>query len=125
MGPGFEGKPVEYLSISNAQLLVATDIPPTGGERFSEWVEDWETFIDVMNYSYPKDRVAVVTHNRNIQYLYSRRSCGCFSPKLYDVAGPGFLSVHYYKDGYIAPWSERSFPPGLYLIRHGETAWGT
>ncbi len=124
MGPFFEGEPVDYLSISNAQLLIATDMTPTGGEKFSEWLEDWMTFIHVMDYSYPNDRVAVVTHNRNIQTLYSMHN-GEFNQKLYDVEGPGFLTVHAYNRGNIEPWGGVGFPPGLYLIRHAETAWGT
>ncbi len=124
MGPMFEGKPITELSISNAQLMIATDMTPTGGEKFSEWLDDWMTFIHVMDYSYPNERVAVVTHNRNIQTLYSMHN-GEFNQKLYDVPGPSFLTVHVYNRGHIEPWGEVGFPPGLYIIRHGETAWGT
>ena len=123
MGPGFEGKPVDYLSISNAQLLIATDMTPTGGEKFSEWLDDWITFVDVMDYSYPTDRVAVVTHNRNIQTLYSHHG-GQFYQKLYDVEGPSFLTVHVYNRGHIELWGGVSFLPGLYFIRHAETSFG-
>ena len=127
MSPGFEGELVTEESIALAQLYVKFDWVDGDGERFSEWYEDWMTFIHVWNRSYPYDRVAVVTHNRNIQALYATLPVPGlpFSRSLYDAEGPGFLSVHYYKDGHIAPWTERAFPPGLYLIRHGETAFGT
>ena len=125
MGPTFEGEPITEGSIARAQLGISVDHKFPGGERFSKWFGDWMTFITVMDYSYPKDRVAVVTHNRNIQSLYATLPGYGFYQPHYDVEGPGFLSVHFYDRGWIAPWGGTNFPPGLYLIRHGETAWGT
>ena len=78
------------------------------------------------NLTYGFAAVGIVTHNRNIQYLYSLHE-GEFIYKLYDVEGPGFCSVHYFdqRTGHIAPWGGKGVPRGIYLIRHGETSFGT
>ena len=124
MGPEFEGQEITPVSLAKAQFYSsqAQFVAPDGGESFFAWSTRWTEFIDDLDR--PSLPTGVVTHNRNIQYLYSRHN-GRFYPKLYDVTGPDFLSVHVYQDGYIAPWDGRTMVNCLYLIRHANTSWGT
>lgn len=122
MGWQFEGKEITDESLAHAESLVKHPFDaPMGGECFSSWYEHWIQWINGLR----QDKaIGVVTHNRNIQALYSTHN-GKFFYNLYNVIGPDFLSVHYYKDGSVAPWGEVGVPTGIYLIRHGETEYGT
>jgi broad specificity phosphatase PhoE len=123
MGPQFEGRPITPEGIRHAQFLaVHPDMCPIHGEPFGTWYEHWTKWIDQLDSN--GLRVGVITHNRNIQALYSRRD-GEFDPELYNRVGPGPLSVHTFSGGIVAPWDELSVPPGVYLVRHAETSFGT
>jgi broad specificity phosphatase PhoE len=123
MGPQFEGWPITRESLRHAQFLVNNNhICPVGGEPFWWWYRDWTDWIDRLHSG--GLRVGVVTHNRNIQALYSRHGA-VFSPRLYDRVGPEPLSVHVFSGGAVAPWGGRCTPPGIYLIRHAPTSFGT
>jgi broad specificity phosphatase PhoE len=126
MGELFEGREITEESLALARWYIQYDYhaAPRGGESFHDWAMRWYTWISHLNCGYAA--VGVVTHNRNIQYLYARQH-GWFSYQMYDCIGPDFLSVHYYDPhtGHIAPWGGRSVPRGIYLIRHAETEYGT
>lgn len=123
MGPEFEGQEITEESLRRAQHLVCNpDLVPPGGEPFRNWYTDWTNWIDSL-----KDgglRVGVVTHNRNIQALYSRRG-GVFDPAAYDCVGPDPLSVHRFSGEAVTPWDGGPVTPGIYLIRHAPTLFGT
>ena len=123
MGPQFEGQEITEGTLKAAQFLACNPhICPIGGEAFGWWYERWTKWIDRL-----KDgrlKVGVITHNRNLQVLYSRHG-GCFYPKLYDCVGPSPLSVHVFSRGAAAPWGGCAQPPGVYIIRHAPTLWGT
>lgn len=126
MGSEFEGHTISRASLDRARHFVR-DNPckiPTGGESFVSWATDW--LLWVRNLPIGHAAVGVVTHNRNIQFLYAFQY-GEFRYKLYDCDGPDFCSVHVYdqKTGAIAPWGGKSVPKGLYLIRHADTEFGT
>lgn len=125
MGWLFEGHSIteESLDMARVYIRYANNIPP-GGESFRRWSMRWMEWLECLQIGFAS--VGIVTHNRNIQYLYSIHG-GHFEYKLYDCDGPGFNSVHYYNRdlGLIAPWNGRGTPNGLYLLRHGETEWGT
>ena len=126
MGPLFEGHEITPESIINSQWQVENPwIFPLGGEQFGRWLWDWKEWISMvdMDRLLVRERKGVVTHNRNIQALYSRHS-DTFYPKLYNAVGPSPLTVHVYSKGHIAPWNGKDVP-GLYLIRHAPTEWGT
>jgi broad specificity phosphatase PhoE len=126
MGPEFQGKPITKDSLARARDYITTNhgSHPPGGESFNDWYGDWMTFLAVQEYAHFGKKVGIVTHNRNIQTVYSIQG-GQFSYKLYDCEGPGFLSVHVVDRGEIAPWNEKEIRPGIYLIRHAATSWGT
>jgi broad specificity phosphatase PhoE len=123
MGKGFEGRPITHSSIQWAQWMVehpAVSLDPTG-EPWGTWYRAWMEWLAKV----PCDgKIGVVTHNRSIQALYATTPTG-FDPKLYNVDGPGFCTVHVYRQGQIAAWDGGTLTNGLYLIRHGETFWGT
>lgn len=122
MGPCFEGHPITRLSINFAQWLAENpEITPQGGESFGDWYEQWIKWMSDLDASSP---IGVVTHNRSIQALYSSIH-GHFDPQTYNADGPDFLTVHRYKNGYIEPWDGSILQPGIYVVRHGPTAWGT
>lgn len=125
MGPTFEGQEITEDSLAASRLYVNHPgwVPP-GGESFGAWYLPWMTWLDAVEHQAGIDPVGVVTHNRNIQAVYAT-SGGVFRPRLYDVPGPDFLSVHYYRGGKLTPWNGYSLDPGIFLIRHGETGWGT
>jgi broad specificity phosphatase PhoE len=123
MGQMFEGREITEVSLDLAKYYVRNPYArPPGGETFAVWAFRWKSWIESLNPGYAA--VGVVTHNRNIQYLYSLYE-GKFCPHLYDVDGPDFCTVHVYRDGHIAPWGGKHVPNGIYLIRHGETEYGT
>ena len=126
MGSLFEGREIDEDSLQMARWYIKENIDavPPGGEKFRRWIEDWMFWIKFLEIGH--SAVGIVTHNRNIQYLYSIFN-GRFEYKLYDCRGPDFNSVHYYDrhTGSIAPWGRNDIPKGIYLIRHGETEWGT
>ena len=123
MGTQFEGKEITEESIRHAQCLVSNPWDcPYDGEPFGRWYEMWLAWISRVQHG--GKAIGVVTHNRNIQALYATHEGGLV-PRLYNVDGPGFLTVHVYDRGHIAPWGGRWVPPGIYLIRHGETSFGT
>lgn len=122
MGRKFEGNPITRESIRHAQWLVENPrVRPDGGETFWGWRRHWTHFLASLK---PDRKIGVVTHNRNIQLLYSMR-CGRFDPKKYNCDGPPFCSVHVYDGHSICAWDGSPLTPGIYLIRHGETEWGT
>lgn len=124
MGPLFEGKDITPKSLLEAQFLVENPtIVPDQGESFGQWCNSWTNWIQTMD-AFNEGSTGIVTHNRNIQALYSFHNA-IFYPHLYNVKGPAPLSVHYYYNGLIAPWNYRETPPGLYLIRHAPTNFGT
>ncbi len=123
MGPDFEGKEITEESLDRCRYLVKIEYRPFGGESFGGWYCDWTSWLDSIEQQ-PIRKVGIVTHNRNIQALYSRHN-GVFYPHLYDVDGPSFLTVHVYSKGHIAPWNGKAVPPGIYILRHCETEWGT
>jgi len=126
MGNLFEGRPITEDSLRMARWYIQGNQygQPPGGETFAKWQDRWLRFMLSLTFGWAA--VGVVTHNRNIQYLYSLHE-GEFIYKFYDVDGPGFCSVHYFdqRTGLIAPWGGKWVPRGIYLIRHGETSWGT
>lgn len=122
MGPGFEGWPITPEGLRHAQYLVEHPKKvPTDGESFLSWYTHWTDWVDALD---PQGRTwGVVTHNRNIQALYSRVN-GWFDPKVYNCVGPEPLSVHKFSEGVLTPW-DGTVTSGIYLIRHAETEWGT
>ncbi len=123
MGPFFEGREITEHNIDIAQTFVENPhVSPLGGESFGRWLTNWMQWLTTLN---PYLRIAVVTHNRNIQALLSFQG-NTFVPKLYNVPGPDFLDIYYTNfSGLIDEWNSRDNPPGIYLIRHVETEWGT
>lgn len=123
MGPMFEGKEITASSLRDAQWYVENwSVFPYFGKSFRSWYTSWLNWINDLKEA-PVERVGIVTHNRNIQALYSTHN-GVFYPKLYNAEGPEPLSVHVYQNGYVAPWNGVS-RPGIYLIRHAPTLFGT
>lgn len=125
MGYLFEGREITEESLKLAGYYVQNPYgKPPGGETFHHWSMMWEEFLGSLVHGWAA--VGIVTHNRNIQYLYSLHR-GEFIYKLYDCVGPAPCSVHVYEPhtGAIAPWGGNDVPRGIYLIRHGETEWGT
>ena len=125
MGSLFEGREITEDSLTLARYYIQNpDAKPPGGESFHRWAYPWSFWIRTLRVGFAA--VGVVTHNRNIQYLYAYQT-GRFLYKTYDCNGPDFCSVHYYdqKRGHIAPWGGNRVPRGIYLIRHGETEFGT
>jgi broad specificity phosphatase PhoE len=126
MGPEFEGKAITDASLDNCRFYVRNaGIDPPGGEAFYLWYTLWMRWLNSLEYGYAA--VGVVTHNRNIQAVYSTDRWGFFRPHMYDVVGPDYCTVHVYDQhtGEIAPWGGNDVPRGIYLIRHGETDFGT
>lgn len=126
MGHTFQGKEITPSSILRAQDYATRKMfsCPPDGESFVDWSLRWHRFVRIVDMLAEDIRIGVVTHNRNIQYLYSIHG-EQFYPKLYDVVGPDFLSVHVYHNGMIAPWIGNSSVSGLFITRHVETSWGT
>ena len=125
MGPEFEGEEIDRNSLDRARWFIFSRRTPLKGEPFWSWLRDWMNYLDVTEGQRPPNsKIGIVTHNRNIQVLYAMGPDG-FKYPVYDCDGPNFLSVHYYQDCHIAPWNGRNLPSGIYLIRHGETSWGT
>lgn len=125
MGHLFEGQEINEESIELARHYVQNpDVLPPGGEKFLDWSLRWYFWIRNLRFGFAS--VGVVTHNRNIQYLYAIQH-GSFKYHMYDCHGPDFCSVHVYdqRHGWIEPWGGKNVPRGLYLIRHGETSYGT
>jgi broad specificity phosphatase PhoE len=125
MGSLFEGREINKNSLTLARYYIQNPKgKPPGGEAFCTWFSHWLGWIQALKVGFAA--VGVVTHNRNIQYLYARQT-GNFLYKVYDCDGPDFCSVHYYdpKRKHIAPWGGSGVPRGIYLIRHGATSWGT
>jgi broad specificity phosphatase PhoE len=125
MGPAFEGNPITAESVRHAQWFAEHPHErPNGGEPFGDWYTEWLSWLNGIA-DITDSPVGVVTHNRNIQAVYSTVE-GKFVPDLYNVPGPTFLSVHEYRHRQIAPWDGGVLVRrGVYLIRHGETEWGT
>ena len=126
MGSLFQGKEITEGSLEMARWYIYGNpygIPPDG-ECFAHWRDRWINFIRWLKIGH--SATGIVTHNRNIQYLYATQR-GMLSPQIYDVPGPDFCSVHYYdqRTGHIEPWGGRNVPKGIYLIRHGKTEYGT
>jgi broad specificity phosphatase PhoE len=122
MGRAFEGHPITRQSLLWAQWYACNPQadPGHGGEPFGEWYDEWMSWLD-----FPAEaKIGVVTHNRNIQAVYSTVG-GVFRPELYNCVGPGFCTVHFYRGGRIKPWDGQTLVNGVYLIRHGETIFGT
>ena len=125
MGPAFEGHPITRLSINYAQFLAEhPEATPQGGEPFGRWYAEWMEWLsgDSLPVEYGA-KLGIVTHNRNLQAISSTVN-GHFDAGLYNCDGPGFCTVHFYKDGKLMPWNEKTLMPGVYLIRHGETSFG-
>jgi len=124
MGYLFEGHEINEDSIGMARWYITGNpdgIPP-GGESFRRWSERWMEWLNGLQIGHAA--VGIVTHNRNIQAVYASEGWRFHYP-IYDCEGPAFLSVHVLQDRHIAPWGGKHMPPGLYLIRHGQTSWGT
>lgn len=126
MGELFEGREIMEDSLKMAKWFIYgnSDGKPPRGETFNTWRDRWMWWLATLKYGF--SAIGIVTHNRNIQYLYALHR-GKFVPHMYDVHGPDFCSVHYYdrRTGEIAPWGGNNIVNGLYLIRHGETFFGT
>lgn len=123
MGSSFEGEEITEESLDLCRYYVRRlDVPPPYGDTFREWYEPWVDWINCLKVGYAA--VGIVTHNRNIQALYATHD-GIFYPHLYDVVGPDYCTVHVYDRGQIEPWGGKDVPRGIYLIRHGETDFGT
>jgi len=123
MGHLFEGREITEDSLDLARYYISKPYAlPPGGEPFCEWSNRWMNWLRNLKTGFAA--VGIVTHNRNIQYLYASQH-GHFVYKMYDVHGPDFCSVHVYSEGLCAPWGGKNVPRGLYLIRHGETNFGT
>lgn len=124
MGHLFDGRPITEESLNLARYYIVNNLAavPPGGESFARWAFHWRTWIDSLKCGYAA--VGVVTHNRNIQFLYACQY-GPFHYPIYDVSGPDFCTVHVYDRGHIAPWGGVNVPRGIYLIRHGRTSFGT
>ena len=125
MGPEFEGKEITEASLRCAQHLVEhPHYVPDGGESFGAWYDSWIRWMEwAESLTLNKLIVGVVTHNRNVQALYSTIN-GKFDAKRYNVVGPDYCSVHSYSGGEIRPWKPDR-PWGVMVIRHGETDFGT
>jgi len=123
MGELFEGREITEDSLNLARYYIQNPHgKPPRGETFHTWRTRWMGWLQSLEIGFAA--VGIVTHNRNIQYLYSLYK-GEFHYKMYDVDGPDFCTVHVYDRGHIAPWGWGHVPKGLYLIRHGETEFGT
>jgi len=125
MGELFEGREITEDSLNLARYYVENNLAkPPRGEQFATYYDRWMCFL--VNLKHGHSAVGIVTHNRNIQTVYASQY-GRFEYQMYDCDGPGFCSVHYYdqRTGLIAPWGGKNVPNGIYLIRHGETSWGT
>ena len=124
MGPAFEGREITKKSLLMAQFYVQSNARPAGGECFEDWAKHWHDWLRDLKHGFAA--VGVVTHNRNIQYLYSLYGCE-FHYKLYNCIGPDYCTVHVYNRGRgeIESWGNKNTPRGIYLIRHGETDFGT
>ena len=123
MGELFDGREITDDSLKLARYYILNPLAkPPKGEPFDRWAAWWLSWINGLKTGF--GAVGVVTHNRNIQYLYSLHS-DKFVYKLYDCDGPDFCTVHVYNMGHIAPWGGKGAPKGVYLIRHGETSFGT
>ena len=125
MGRLFDGEVINDDSLNIARkFILSPELDPPGGEFFGKWSNEWLKWLQNLKYGHAA--VGIVTHNRNIQYLYSLYE-GQFVYKLYDCVGPDYCSVHYFNPNtnHIAPWNYRYTPKGIYLIRHGETSFGT
>jgi len=125
MGPAFEGNPITPESIRHAQWFAENmHEQPNGGEPFGNWYTEWMGWLNNLS-DVTHEPMGVVTHNRNIQAVYSTVE-GKFVPELYNAVGPDFLSVHEYKHRRIVPWDGGVLAKGaVYIIRHGETSFGT
>jgi broad specificity phosphatase PhoE len=124
MGKQFEGNPITSQSLLWSQWYVRHPFiaPEHGGEPWQKWYDEWMHFLAHIDHTGSK--IGVVTHNRNIQAVYATVD-GKFQERLYNVSGPNFCTVHVYREGHAEPWDGKELKPGIYLIRHGETAWGT
>jgi len=123
MGELFEGREITEDSLHLARYYIQNPHGhPPRGETFHTWTERWMGWLQNLKLGFAA--VGIVTHNRNIQYLYSLYK-GKFHYNMYDVNGPNFCTVHFYDNGNIAPWGGVGTPNGIYLIRHGETEFGT
>ena len=128
MGPGFEGHPITRNSILHANWFMRhRDVVPHGGESWGQWYSEWMSWLAWLGRPgthATSGKIGVVTHNRNIVAVQATTETG-FDPKLYDCDGPDFCEVYYYFLGKITPWLGTTLVPGIYLIRHGETSFGT
>jgi broad specificity phosphatase PhoE len=127
MGELFEGRPIDENTLGMARWYIIGNPygTPPRGEPFATWSNRWESWIKSLRVGFA--HAGVVTHNRNIQYLYAVQY-GEFFYQMYDCDGPDFCTVHVYdqRTGAIAPWGgERTVHGYIYIIRHGDTEWGT
>lgn len=125
MGELFEGREITPDSLNLATYYVTNPhARPPKGEPFQVYYDRWMGWLRDLKIGFAT--VGIVTHNRNIQTVYAQQY-GKFCYQMYDCHGPDFLSMHYFDRAAnrIAPWGGNATPRGIYLIRHGETSWGT
>jgi len=100
--------------ISNPSLIphpgCEGNLPP---QSFYEWINEWFwTYDQLKRYAEEeKCRTLIVTHNRNIQAILSRKG-NWVDFKRFDVHGP-------------KPCEAVEISQYLTLLRHGDTDWGT
>ena len=123
MGEMFEGREITEESLKLAQHYIEFPyaVPPKG-EPFSRWSSEWRSWLLNLDPAYAT--IGVVTHNRSIQHAIAMND-GCFDFHAYDCKGPDFCSIYHHRNGRTAEWLGDRLPAGIFLIRHGETEWGT
>jgi broad specificity phosphatase PhoE len=123
MGPNFEGWPITDWNLRWAEWYVRhPGVEPPAGESWGHWYRGWMDWLATF-----KDTdhiVGVVTHNRNIQAVIASPN-GQFNEPLYNVVGPDYCTVYRWDGRQATRWLGERLQPGVYLIRHGETEFGT
>lgn len=98
----------------------STRLPDT----FGEWARRWFAIVEELGrQALLGKRVAIVTHNRNIHALASLDVDGDVDSDLMNQAGPGPNTIHTMTDQGLKEWDGSWIKPGVYLVRHAETAW--
>ena len=136
-----EGKPVNAENLAKTQHWVEhPEIRPPGksaysglpGETFNEFSKRYFPMVDELHDRAKAKglKIAIVTHNRNIQTENARiaeqgaQGRGTkIDPEVMNEAGPATGTAHKVIDHATQPWDNKKIVPGLYLVRHAQTAW--
>lgn len=137
----FEGEPVNARTLAEMQRLVENpDERPTGRnpestrdpETFNEFLKRYLPVIDELHARAEKEGIAIalVTHNRNIQTENARLAKEgeegrgrSVDPEVMKQPGPDVGTVNKVIDHATQDWTGKKLEPGLYLVRHAQTAW--